>query len=70
MYLGKPDQALQDLRLALDYSNKTWVPNDQLLQRLGFAELAFGNYKQAIELFEQTLNWEGRACGRLGGVAS
>jgi CHAT domain-containing protein/predicted negative regulator of RcsB-dependent stress response len=59
MYLGRSGQALQDLRLALDYSNKTTSQNDQLLQRVGIAELSFGNYKRAIELFEQTLNWKG-----------
>ena len=59
MYLGRSGQALQDLRLALDYSNKTTGRNDQLLHRVGSAELAFGNYKRAIEFFEQTLNWEG-----------
>ncbi|MGD9046161.1 MAG: tetratricopeptide repeat protein, partial [Desulfobacterales bacterium] len=58
-HLGRSGQALQDLRLALDYSNKTTGRNDQLLQRVGIAELSFGNYKRAIELFEQTLNWKG-----------
>jgi len=63
MYLGRAKQAFKDLRLALDYSKLTAGQNHRLIQRVALTEFAFGNYKRAIELFEQSLRLhESPAC--------
>ena len=56
MQIGRQDQALADLRLALDYSLRAGGPNHKLLNSLGSAEFVYGNLKYAIELFEQSLS--------------
>jgi CHAT domain-containing protein/Flp pilus assembly protein TadD len=56
MQIGRQDQALADLRLALDYSLRAGGPDHKLLNSLGSAEFVNGNQKHAIELFEQSLS--------------
>ena len=55
--LGRHSQALADLRLALVYSSsQAGGPNHKVLKSLGVAEFVCGNFRYAIELFEQALN--------------
>ena len=55
--LGRHSQALADLRLAVAYSSsQAGGPDHKLLKSLGVAEFVSGNFKHAIELFEQALN--------------
>jgi CHAT domain-containing protein len=54
--LGRHSQALADLRQALDYSLQAGGPDHKLLKSLAVAEFSSGNFKHAIELFEQSLN--------------
>jgi CHAT domain-containing protein/predicted negative regulator of RcsB-dependent stress response len=55
--LGRHSQALTDLRLALAYSSsQAGGPNHKVIKSLGVAEFVSGNFKNAIELFEQALN--------------
>ncbi len=54
--IGRNSQALDDLRLAFDYSLQAGGPNHKLLNSLANAEFVCGNFKDAIELFEQSLS--------------
>lgn len=54
--IGRHNQALADLHLAFDYSLRSGGPNHKLLNSLAYAEFASGNFKHAIELFEQSLS--------------
>ena len=55
--LGRHSQALADLRRALVYSSsQAGGPNHKVLKSLGVAEFVCGNFRYAIELFEQALN--------------
>jgi len=56
MQLGRHSQALAELRLALQYSLRAGGPNHKLLNSLATAEFISGNFKHAIELFEQSLS--------------
>jgi len=54
--IGRHSQALADLHLAFDYSLRSGGPNHKLLNSLATAEFVSGNFKDAIELFEQSLS--------------
>jgi len=54
--MGNYGQALADLRLALGYSSQTRTTDHKLLQDLAYAEFVSGNFKKAIEYFEQALS--------------
>jgi CHAT domain-containing protein/Flp pilus assembly protein TadD len=54
--IGRYNQALADLRLASEYSLRAGGPNHKLLTRLAYAEFVSGNFKHAIEVFEQSLS--------------
>ena len=56
--LGRPNQALEDFRLASHYSATVGGPNREIPHRLAFAEFVCGNFKRAIELYEQELGGE------------
>ena len=53
--LGRINQALTDLRLALDYSKQAGINNYKLLRILAYAEFGCGNFKSAIELLKKSL---------------
>ncbi|MBW1768189.1 MAG: tetratricopeptide repeat protein, partial [Deltaproteobacteria bacterium] len=52
-FIGRYNQALEDLRIAYRYSN---VKNHQLTHNLGVAEFICGNFKRAIELLELSIS--------------
>lgn len=54
--LGYTKQALDDLRMALMYLQKTGGDDPELLLHLGEAEQASGNFPKAVELFQRSLN--------------
>ncbi|MEJ2221985.1 MAG: CHAT domain-containing tetratricopeptide repeat protein [Desulfobacterales bacterium] len=54
--LGNYGPALADLRLALGYSSRTRTIDHKLLRDLAYAEFVSGNFKKAIEYFEQALS--------------
>jgi tetratricopeptide (TPR) repeat protein/uncharacterized protein YceK len=53
--LGYMKQALDDLRMALIYSQRTGEDDPELLLQLGKAEKSAGNFQKAVDLFEQSL---------------
>jgi CHAT domain-containing protein/predicted negative regulator of RcsB-dependent stress response len=55
LQLGRHSQALTDLRLAMTYASQSGVPNYKLIKSLAVGEFVCGNFKHAIELFEQAL---------------
>jgi CHAT domain-containing protein len=52
---GHIKQALDDLRLALAYSEKAGLSDTALLRRLGVAEKVSGNFQKAVELFQRAM---------------
>ena len=55
MQIGRHNQALSDLRLALSYSSGAGPSKHRLLNRLAYAEFVSGNFRRAIELFRESL---------------
>lgn len=53
--MGRHSQALADLRQALDYSSQSGSYDHKLLRNLATAEFVSGNFKHAIDLYEQAL---------------
>ena len=53
--LGRINQALTELRLALDYSKRAGINNYKLLRIAAYAEFGCGNFKYAIELLKKSL---------------
>ena len=53
--LGYMKQALDDLRMALIYSQRTGEDDPELLFHLGQAEKSAGNFRKAVELLEKSL---------------
>jgi CHAT domain-containing protein/Flp pilus assembly protein TadD len=54
--MGRHSQALADLRLALGYSSRTNSADHKLLRSLAHAEFVSGNFRKAIEYYEQALS--------------
>lgn len=54
--LGYMKQALDDLRNALIYSQKTGEDDPELLVHLAQAEKSAGNFQKAVDLFERSLD--------------
>lgn len=54
--LGYMKQALDDLRMALIYSQRTGEDDPELLLQLGKAEKSAGNFQKAVDLFERSLD--------------
>ena len=55
MQIGRHNQALAGLRLALSYSSGAGPNKHRLLNRLAYAEFVSGNFRRAIELFRESL---------------
>ena len=53
--LGHTKQAIDDLRTALSYAQKTGMDDPALLRHLGVAEKVSGNFRRAVDLFERAL---------------
>jgi CHAT domain-containing protein len=54
--LGYMKQALDDLRMALIYSQRTGEDDPELLRHLGQAEKSAGNFQKAVDLLERSLD--------------
>ncbi len=59
--LGYINKALEDLRRALMYSQRTGEDDPQLLFSLGVAERDAGNFQKAVDLLQKSLSLRGRA---------
>ena len=53
--LGYMKQALDDLRRALMYSERTGEDDPELLYNLGTVEMSAGNFQRAVDLLEQSI---------------